>query len=80
MASLAIIVCVIFLVVLLSGPIVFILSKFTLFPKTIIQLLSMITIIVGLWWFMIMVTPVRFIGILSAYFGWRAIQNSRMET
>lgn len=79
MASLALLVSLIFLTVIFSGPIVFILSKYSVLPKTIIQLLSLLTIILGLWWFTITIMPVNFMGLLTAYFGWRAIQNSRID-
>jgi len=79
MASLALIVGLIFLVVLLSGPTIFLISKYGLLPKTIIQILAIVTICLGLWWTTIVVTPIRLLGLLTAYLGWRAIKNSISE-
>lgn len=79
MASLALIVGLIFLVVLLSGPTIFIISKYRLLPRIIVQILAIIIIGLGLWWTTIVVTPIRLLGLLTAYLGWRAIKNSRSE-
>lgn len=75
MASLAIIVGIIFLVVLLSGPIIYLISKYHLLPKIIIQILAIITICVGLWWTAIIVTPIRFLGLFTSYLAWKAIKT-----
>lgn len=75
MASLALIVGLIFLVVLLSGPTIFFISKYHLLPRIIVQILAIATICLGLWWTTIVVTPIRLLGLLTAYLGWRAIKN-----
>lgn len=80
MASLALLVSILLFGVLLSGPIVYCLSKIKIIPHIIIFLLSIITIMIGLWWLFIVPTPIRFIGLFSAYLGWLAIQNSRNRT
>lgn len=79
MASLAVIVGLIFLIVFLSGPTIFLISKYHLLPRIIVKILAIFTICLGLWWTTIVVTPIRLIGLLTAYFGWRAIKNSRSD-
>lgn len=69
MASLALIVGLIFLTVILSGPMVFLLSKYKILPRFIIQILSVGVIFLGLWWMFIVVTPIRFLGLFTAYLG-----------
>jgi hypothetical protein len=75
MASLAIIVSIIFLVVLLSGPICFVLSGFNFIPTWIVVLLSLFTIVCGFWFFLLPITGVRYIGILSVLLGAVALNN-----
>jgi hypothetical protein len=77
MASLAIIVGLIFLTVILSGPTVYLLSKIKILPRIIIQFLSILIFALGLWWIMIVVTPIRWLGLIPIYFGWLANKNSR---
>lgn len=77
MASLALIVAILFLFVLISGPLVYILSKFKFIPRILIIIISIPIILFGLWWTFIVPTPIRFIGLFSAYLAWLSIQNSR---
>ncbi len=80
MASLAIIVSLILVCIIFSGPIVFLLSKFTIIPNYIIYVLSVCTIFFGVWFFLLPITGIRYFGILSSVLAWMAIQNRRSET
>jgi hypothetical protein len=74
MTSLAIIVSIIFLFVLLIGPITYILALIKPTPKPIIILLSTISIITGIYWITIP-TPVQFLGLLPITLGILAIKH-----
>jgi hypothetical protein len=75
MASLALIVALIFLGLLIIGPTVVLLNKIAIIPKFIIWLLAIFSIFYGLWWIFIVVTPIRWIGLLPIYCGWLAIKT-----
>jgi hypothetical protein len=66
-ASLAIIVSIIFLTMMLFGPLVLLLSKINILPTIIIQLLSVVCILYGFWWIITLVTPIRWLGLLPIY-------------
>jgi hypothetical protein len=75
-ASLAIIVSLIFLVVLLLGPTTYLLSRFNFVPQFIIWIMGIFCIVIGIWWFFVLpVNIIRFIGLLTAYLGWLAISS-----
>jgi hypothetical protein len=67
MASLAIIVSIIFLFMILIGPSVLLLDKLKILPKIIIQFLSVICTVCGLWWIFTLVTPIRWLGLFPIY-------------
>lgn len=75
MASLALIVAFIFLGMIFFGPLVLLLNKINILPRIIIQLLSIICIVYGLWWILILVTPIRWLGLFPIYCGWLAIKT-----
>jgi hypothetical protein len=79
MASLAIMVSLIILCLIVSGPIVFLLSKVSFIPNYIIYVLSICTIFFGVWFFLLPITGIRYFGILSSVLAWMAIQNRRSE-
>jgi len=75
MASLAIIVGLLFLTVLISGPLCFILSKIKIIPNLIINILSILVILIGVWWFCLPIGPIRYVGILTALLGYYSIRS-----
>jgi hypothetical protein len=75
MASLALMAGLIFLIVLFSGPICFILSKISFIPKWIILILGFLTMFVGVWWFLLPVGPIRYIGIVTGLLGFYSIKS-----
>lgn len=75
MASLALIVALMFLVVLLSGPLCFAISKIPFVPNWIKIILGFLTIFIGAWWFLLPIGPIRFIGILTALLGFYSIRT-----
>lgn len=80
MASLALYVVIIFLCVIICGPLSYFLSKINIIPDLIIDFLSCISIVIGLWWLIVIPTFIRFVGLIGIYFGWLAIQNSRKKS
>jgi hypothetical protein len=79
MASLALIVGIIFLIVVLSGPILYIIAKINILPYFIIDILAVIVLGLGLWWAFIIPTFIRFLGLLTALLGWKAMMLSRKD-
>lgn len=77
MFSLALLVSVIFLLVLLSGPLCFVLSGIDLVPNLIVYILSLITIFLGIWFFLLPITIVRYLGLVSVVLAGMAISNRR---
>ena len=75
MTSLIVLVGLLFLVQLLSGPLCFILSKFKIIPDLIINILSMLVILNGVWWFCLPIGPIRYVGILTALLGYYSIRS-----
>jgi hypothetical protein len=75
MASLALLVTIIFLGMLLFGPLLLLLNKLNIFPKIIIQFLSIICAIYGLWWIITLVTPIRWLGLFPIYCAYLAIKS-----
>jgi hypothetical protein len=71
MASLAILVSAIFIVVLLIGPISYLLTKIMNLPSWAIYLLAIANIGIGLWWFLLPIPNIRFIGLIDIVIGWK---------
>lgn len=77
MASLALMVAILFLGVILSGPIAYLFSKVKIIPKIIVYIISVFSICIGLWWVIVVPTFIRYSGLLSVLLGYAAINNSR---
>jgi hypothetical protein len=75
MASLALIVGLLFLIELLSGPVCYILSKIKSIPDLLINILSILVILNGVWWFCLPIGPIRYIGIITVLFGYYSIRS-----
>jgi len=75
MASLALVVTLIFLGMVFFGPIVLLLSKINILPHILIQFLSILCVIYGLWWIITLVTPIRWLGLLPIYCAYLAIKS-----
>jgi cytochrome c biogenesis protein CcdA len=71
MASLALAASIMFLVVLIIGPASYIISSFINLPKWIIYILAIINILIGLWWLLLPLPVIRYIGLVDIYIGWR---------
>jgi hypothetical protein len=77
MASLALIAGLIFLVVLISGPLVFLLSKLPFVPRWLSNCLAILTIFIGVWWFLLPISIVRYIGLLTALLGFWSLRKPK---
>lgn len=76
MASLALVVTIIYLFVVLIGPLTFLLSKIKIVPPLIIQLMGLLSIVLGIWWLTILPGNITgLLAILTIYLGWRGIKN-----
>lgn len=79
MASLAVIVSLIFLTVLFSAPLLFIVHKLNIFPDFIIYILSMLTIALGTWWFLLPIPAIRFLGLVPIFVGAKIIFDTHAK-
>lgn len=77
MASLALMVAILFLITILCGPLAYLLSKIHFIPKYIVYIVGFFAILIGIWWTMVVPTFIRYIGCLTALLGYAAINNSR---
>lgn len=77
MASLALLASLIVLSVILSGPICLLLSKIQIIPNIIIYLFSLLTMFIGVWFFLLPIAGIRWLGLVSAGLGWMAINQRR---
>lgn len=75
MASLALVVALMFLIVALSGPATWLLSKSKYIPKFIIWIMGSVSIIIGIYWCFLPVNILKIFGLLTAYLGWLAIKS-----
>lgn len=75
MASLALLVSLMFLVVVLLGPLTWLLSRSVYIPEFIIWILGLLSIGIGIYWFFLPVSFLKFFGLFTAYLGWLAIQT-----
>ncbi len=78
MASLALLASLITLSIILSGPLSWILSRINIIPNIIIYLIGSCTIFIGVWFFLLPIAGIRYIGLVSAWLGWLSI-NKRLQ-
>jgi cadmium resistance protein CadD (predicted permease) len=79
MASLALLVSLIFLVVLFSGPLLYVIYKLDILPSFLLYILSILTIAIGTWWFLLPIPAVRFLGLVPIFIGVKVIFNKHAE-
>lgn len=77
MASLALLASLIVLVTLFIGPLAYLLSKLN-YSSLIIYVLSIISIVQGLW-FCSVGLPIWYFGLIPIYFGYISIQRTRQK-
>ena len=75
MASLALVVSLMFLFVVLLGPATWLLSKSRFIPRFIIWIMGLASIFIGIYWFFLPVNVLKIFGLLTAYLGWVAIKS-----
>lgn len=77
MASLALVVTVIFLSVLIIGPLSYILSLFNWMPKIIIWMMGLLCILVGGMTFTLPVVVLKVLGLIDIAIGFKIIFDRR---
>lgn len=75
MASLAMVVALMFLVALLIGPLCYLLSMIRIIPNWMIWILGMLTMFIGAYWFILPVGIVRFVGLFDILLGFLSIRK-----
>lgn len=75
MASLALVVGLMFLVVCLSGPITWLLSKSSYVPRFIVWSMGLFSMCVGIYACLLPTNIFRFFGLLTAYLGWLSLNS-----
>ena len=79
MASLALMVAIIFLGVLLIGPIGVGISHIKFIPNFIAYLFAILSILVGMWWFLLPTTGIRYLGIIPVFCGYYIINHRKTK-
>lgn len=69
MESLALIAGLMFVLMILIGPLCFLLSKINFIPKSIVWILSIISIAIGLWWIFLPIPAVKYLGLIPIFLG-----------
>ena len=77
MASLALAASIIVLVTLLIGPLAYLFARLN-FPPFIVYVLSVLSIIQGIWFCSIAI-PIWYIGLIPIYFGYISIHRTRQK-
>lgn len=80
MASLAVLVSLIFLSVIVVGPLTYIISLFRWMPNIIIYLLGIGCIFIGIWWLMLPIPAIKYYGIVDIFCGYKAIAMRQEKT
>lgn len=75
MISLALLASVIVLVVLISGPMCFVMSGLNSIPTWFVVTASVLTIFIGLWFFCLPIPAIRYMGIVSILLSALSINN-----
>lgn len=75
MISLALLVSIIVLIVLISGPICFVMSGYDIIPTWFVVIVSSLTMLIGLWFFCLSIPAIRYIGVVSILLGGLSINN-----
>ena len=70
MASLALLASLVTLSIILSGPLCWIISKIQIIPNIIVYLFGILTIFIGVWFFLLPIAGIRWFGLVSAGLGW----------
>lgn len=76
MASLALLVSLIFIIVLLIGPLSYVLSLFDWMPRFIVWVLGLSCIFVGIWWFLLPIPAIRYYGLVDVFIGLKIVLGS----
>lgn len=71
MASLAILVSLTFIFVVLIGPVSYFLCKLPYMPSWMIYGLAILNIAIGLWWLLLPLPNIRYIGLIDIIIGWK---------
>ncbi len=75
MASLALVVGLMFLFSIMSGPLSYLLSKFSWIPKVFVWILAILNIGIGVWWILLPIGFVKYIGLSNICFGILILQK-----
>jgi ABC-type glycerol-3-phosphate transport system permease component len=73
--SLAFVVSIMFLLVLVSGPLCYLLSLFKWMPNWFIWTIAICNIFIGLWWLMLPISIIRYLGLINIVLGILSIQK-----
>jgi len=75
MEGLALIAAVLFLSVLISGPIAYVAALIQFIPQLIVSTLAIFAIFVGFYWAFLPIGPMRFVGAWPIYCGFCALSK-----
>lgn len=70
MASLALMVSIIVIAILISGPLCWIISKVKCIPNIIVYIIAVSCIAIGVWFILLPIPAIKYIGLIPIYFGY----------
>jgi hypothetical protein len=79
MGSLALIVGLIFILVIISGPATLFICRFNFIPNFIAYFLSIVCSILGIWWLLLPISAVRYLGIIPILCAYYVINNRKIK-
>lgn len=77
MASLALMASVVVLIVLIIGPLTYILSKLYWIPTILIWIIGLGSIAMGIWWLLLPIPAIKYYGLIDIFCGYKAIAARR---
>ena len=80
MASLAVLVSLIVLSILLIGPVGYLLCSFKWMPNWLVWIISALSISLGIWFFLLPIPAIRYIGLIPVLCGVLSIRNKSFKT
>lgn len=75
MASLALMAGLMFCVVLLFGPVSYLISLFRWMPNFIIYSLGLLSIIIGVWWMLLPIPAIKYYGLIDIFLGYKIMAD-----
>jgi len=75
MLGLVLLCSLLLMIIVVLGPVSYLLSSFSWMPTLIKYLLALICIFIGAWWFLMPIPAIRYFGLIDIYIGIKIISD-----